>query len=61
MGSSLLFQWCPARLVRLTSIAFMIGGRWPTDAILWGVASRTCSILLEEFLCNCRQAFSFYV
>ena len=25
---------------------------------LWGFASRTCSLLLAEFLCNCRQAFS---
>ena len=33
----------------------MIGGR--TAAALWGVASRTCSILLAAFLCRCRQAF----
>ena len=29
MSSSLLLQQCPACLVRLTSIAFVIGGRWP--------------------------------
>ena len=26
--------------------------------VLWGVASRTCSILLPAFLCNCGLAFS---
>ena len=29
MSSSLLLQQCPACLVRLTWIVFMIGGRWP--------------------------------
>ena len=29
MSSSLLFQQCPACLVRLTWIVFVIGGRWP--------------------------------
>ena len=28
-SSSLLLQQCPACLVRLTCIVFMIGGRWP--------------------------------
>ena len=28
MSSSLLFQQCPACLVRLTWIVFMVGGRW---------------------------------
>ena len=32
-----------------------------TAAILYGVASRTCSILLAAFLCNCHQTFSLYV
>ena len=27
-------------------------------AVLWGVAARTCSILLATFLCNCRLASS---
>ena len=27
-------------------------------AVLWGVVSRTCSVQLTAFLCNCRQAFS---
>ena len=29
MGSSLLLQQCPACLVRLTWIVFVMGGRWP--------------------------------
>ena len=29
MSSSLLFQQCPACLVRLTWIVFKMGGRWP--------------------------------
>ena len=29
MSSSLLLQQCPACLVRLTYIVFMMGGRWP--------------------------------
>ena len=56
MNSLLLLQQCPACLVRLILIVFVMGGRWPYS--LWGVASRTCSILVAAFLCNCRQAFS---
>ena len=45
MSSSLLLQQCPACLVRLTLIVFvMAGGR--IGGALWGVASRTCSKLL---------------
>ena len=29
MSSSLLLQQCPACLVRLTCIVFVMGGRWP--------------------------------
>ena len=58
MSSSLLLQQCLACLFRLTLIVFMTGGRWPYSCCLWGAASRTCSILLAEFLCRCRQAFS---
>ena len=58
MSSSLLLQQCPACLVRLTWMVFVMGGRWPYSWCLEGVASRTCSILLAAFLCNCRLAFS---
>ena len=57
MSSSRLLQLCPACLVHLTLIVFMMGGS-RTAAALWGVASRTCSILLAAFLCSYRQAFS---
>ena len=59
--SSLLLQQCPACLVRLAWIVFVIGGRWPYSCIvgvLLGVAARTCSILLLTFLYNCRLASS---
>ena len=36
MSSSLLLQQCPARLVRLTWIVFVIGGRWPYSWCLVG-------------------------
>ena len=52
MSSSLLLQQCPACLVRLTWIVFVMGGRWPYNWCFWGVAVRTCSILLAAFLCN---------
>ena len=57
MSSSLLLQQCPAYLFHLTWIVFvMVGGC--IVGVLWGVASRTCSILLSAFLCNCCKAFS---
>ena len=46
MSSYLLLQQCPACPVRR-----IVGA-------LWGVAVRTCSILLAAFLCNCRLASS---
>ena len=58
MSSSLLLQQCPACLVRLTWIVFVIGGRWPYSWCLVGVAARTYSRLLAAFLCNCRLASS---
>ena len=59
MSSSLLLQQCPACLVHLTLIVFMMRGRWPYS---WGVyASRTCSKWLAAFLGSCHQAFSPFV
>ena len=55
MCSSLLLQQCLACLVCLPWIVFVIGGR--TATVLWGVASKTYSIQLAAFLCNCCQAF----
>ena len=58
MSSSLLLKQCPACLVRLTMIVFVMGGSWPYSCCFGGVITRTCSILLAVFLCNCRQSFS---
>ena len=57
-SSSLLLLQCPACLVRLTWIIFVMGGKWPIVGALLGVASKTCSISLAAFLCNCRLSFS---
>ena len=40
MSSSLLLQQCPACLVRLTWIVFVIGGRWPYSWCLVGCCCR---------------------
>ena len=55
MSSSLLLQHCSTYLVRLAGIVFVMGSR--TAAALWVSVSKTCSILLAELLCRCRQAF----
>ena len=46
--------------IKLGSFSWWVVGGC-TTAVLWGVASRTCSIQLTAFLCNCHQAFSPYV
>ena len=54
-------QQCPACLVCLTWIVFMMGGRWPYSCYFVGCNHQDCSILLAAFLCSCRQVFSPYV
>ena len=54
MSSSLLLQQCPSCLVRLILIVFVMDGWGLIAAALWGVSSRTCSILLAAFLGSCR-------
>ena len=44
MSSSLLLQQCPACLVRLTWIVFVIGGRWPYS---WCLVGCCCQDLLD--------------
>ena len=51
MSSSLLLQQCPACLVRVTWIVFVIGGRWPYSWCLVGCCCQdlfriACSILV---------------
>ena len=55
MSSFLLLQ---QYLVRLTWIVFVMGAGGCIVSASWGVAARTCSILLAAFLCNCRLASS---
>ena len=40
MSSSLLLQQCPACLVRLTCIVFVMGGKWPYSWCLVGCCLR---------------------
>ena len=58
MSSSLLLQQCPACLVRLTWIVFVMWGRWPYSWCLVGCCRQDCSILLATFLSNCCLASS---
>ena len=48
MSSSLLLQQCPACLVRLTWIDFVIGGRWPYS---WCLVGCRC----QDAACNPQQ------
>ena len=57
MSSSLLLQHCPACLVRLTWIVFVIGGRWPYSWCLVGCCRQDLRLHVA-FLCNCRLASS---
>ena len=60
MSSSLLLQQCPACLVHLTWIVFMIGGRWPYIWCLVGCCRQdlfNCTLHVA-FLCNCRLGSS---
>ena len=45
MSSSLLLQQCPACLVRLTWIVFVIGGRWPYSWCLVGCCSQHSCVI----------------
>ena len=51
MSSSLLLMQCPACLVRLTLIVFVMGGRWPYSCCFVGCCLQDlfnvgCSILV---------------
>ena len=70
MISSLLLQQCPACLVRLTWIVFLIGGRWPYSWCLVGccrqdlfkIAKNTASNLEKKYIYIVihRQTVSLY-
>ena len=55
MSSSLLLQQCPACLVRLTWIVFVIGGRWPYS---WCLVGCCCQDLFR--LTDLRLGSSFF-
>ena len=50
LSSSLLLQQCPACLVRLIWIVFVMEAGSCIVSALWGVATRTCSILLATYI-----------
>ena len=54
MSSSLLLQQCPACLVRLTWIVFVIGGRWPYSWCLVGC----CRQDLKQRIYDHKHSFS---
>ena len=59
MSSSLLLQQCPACLVRLTWIVFVMGGRWLYSWCLVGVLPPgLVQYCYATFLCNCRLTSS---
>ena len=57
MSSSLLLQQCPACLVSLTWIVFVMAGRWPYIWCFVGCC-RQDLFNIAAFLCNCRLASS---
>ena len=62
MSSSLLLQQCPACLVRLTCNFSWWEASGSIFGVLWGVTSRTCSLLLSTFLCKCRlTSYDIYI
>ena len=58
MSSSLPLQLCPACLVRLIWIVFVIGGRWPYSWCLVGCCRQDLFKIARSILCNCRLASS---
>ena len=52
MSSSLLLQQCPACLVRLTWIVFVIGGRWPYSWCLVGCCCQDLFRIARSIQCK---------
>ena len=49
MSSSLLLQQCPACLVRLTWIVFVMGGRWPHNILSSKFNPSICALSFQYF------------
>ena len=58
MSSSLLLQQCPACLVRLTWILFMIGDRWPYSWCLVGCCYQDLFKIARSILVQLLSSFS---
>ena len=58
MSSSLLLQQCPACLVRLTWIVFVIGGRWPYSWCLVGCCCQDLFRIARSILTGSGQKIS---
>ena len=68
MSSSLLLQQCPAYLIRLTWIVFVMGGRWPYSLCLVGCCRQDLfnmvfRTFLKTFLtpCTCFNILILYL
>ena len=57
MSSSLLLQQCPACLVRLTWIVFVIGGRWPYSWCLVGCCRQDLFKIASSILVQLPSSF----
>ena len=57
MSSSLLLQQCPACLVRLTWIVFVIGGRWPYSWCLVGCCCQDLFRIARSILVQLPSSF----
>ena len=58
MSSSLLLQQCPACLVRLTCIVFVMGGNWPYSWCLvgcWRMGMLQCNSCTDWYAINTHQ------
>ena len=60
MSLSLLLQQCPACLVRLTWIVFLMGGRWPYSCCLVGCCLQVLFKMLQAIL-NKSLSLSLYL
>ena len=61
MSSSQLLQQCPACLVSLILIVFVIRGRWLYSCCFLGCCLQDLFNIARSILCSCYQAFTPYV
>ena len=59
MSSSLLLQQCPAYLVRLTCIVFVMGGKWPYSWCLVGCCRQDLFSIARNILVRLPSSFFF--